>query len=271
MIVTNDKKYTPARTAFGNAYLNASMNFFATNQALGASATDLGFMVIPRTAVDMTRTPEAGIETGRRELASCLLYAGMGFFGLGAAHLVGALSDIKKFGKEIHKVTAGSQAVESLGSVWNDSLQKHGRDLSVSGTKEKVVKSYVETIFDSVTGLDGEKQVPLSNKPELKKEIVEEFNKLLFDGKTHKIEDKEQKTKLIRKIIKATGSGEHLTLNVKGQEALKLSAKDLLDNTYSLGHTFMQDKVADTFKQTDNIKNNEFIKSFKKFNFRKMA
>jgi hypothetical protein len=268
MIITNDKKYTPAKTAFGNAGLNTAMNFFATNQALGASATDMGFMVIPRTAVDMTRTPEAGIETGRRELASCLLYACMGFFGVGAAMTVGAISDVKKYGKDVYKIPVGSQAVETLGSAWNDALDKHGRELG--NNKDKVVKEYVNSIFDSVSGIDGDKATHINSNPELKQEIIDKMHNMLINEKGFKV-DKKEKDILARKIIKATSSGEHLTLNIKGQEPLKLSAKDLIDNTYSLGRAFMQDEVAKEFKNTKNITDNQFVKSFKKFNRNKMV
>ena len=42
--------------------------FLATNQAIGANAVDLGFMVLPRTGTDLiVRGPAAGLETGRRE------------------------------------------------------------------------------------------------------------------------------------------------------------------------------------------------------------
>ena len=269
MIITNHHKNTiPAKNTFGNGALNGAMNYLATNQAIGASATDMAFMVIPRTAIDSTRTPEAGMETGRRELASCALYAGMGFFGLGAAHLIGMFSNVKKYEVPMHKINAGSSAIDSLAHSWNSALDKNGRDFS---NKKGTVESYLNTVFDSVSGLDGETKTTLNSKPEVQKEIVKELHDLLLDAKKNKeyTIPKDKKTELVRKIIYATGSGEHLTLANKTGE-LQISAGDLLDNTYSMGRTFMQDKVADEFKKTDNLVDNQFIKSLKKFNSKKM-
>jgi len=278
MIITNNNN-TSRKPAFGNAAaLNGVMNYLATNQAIGASATDMGFMVIPRTAIDSTRTPEAGVETGRRELASCLLYAGMGFFGLGAAHVVSVFSSSKKYEVPLYKINAGSSAIDSLAHSWNNSLGEN-RDIASKEAKEVAVKSYLNDVFDSVSGLSGETKTSLSSNKEIKKEIVDKLSTLLMTEEDYKIA-KEEKSKLVQKIIHATGASEHLTLpnktkeitenGVKKFEEIKISAGDLLDNTYAMGRTFMQDKVAAEFKNTQNISDNKFLKSLKQFNSKKM-
>lgn len=266
MIVRNDNNRTSVKPAFGNAAINSAMNYLATNQAIGASATDMAFMVIPRTVIDSTRTPEAGLETGRRELASCLLYAFMGFFGLAAGRTIETFSKIKKYNVPVHEINAGSHAIDALAHSWNNALDKHGRDFT---NKKETVNTYLNEVFDSVSGLSGNTKTSLNSKPEIKKEIVEQLSNLLLNKEDYSIA-KEKKFDLVKKIIHATGAGEHLTLSNSSNE-IKLSANDLLDNTYSLGRTFMQDKVADEFKNTKNVADNKFIQSLKKFNFKKMA
>ena len=44
---------------------DAFLRCLATNQAIGATAVDFGFMVVPRTGTDLVqRGPAAGLETG---------------------------------------------------------------------------------------------------------------------------------------------------------------------------------------------------------------
>lgn len=262
MITVNNNNKTSSSPTFGYGAVNGVLNYLATNQAIGASAVDITFMIIPRTAIDFTRTPEAGIETGRRESASGLLYAGMGFMGLGAAHIVGLFSDSKKYGIPLHKINAGSSTIDAMAHFWNESLDINGRDLL---DKKATVKGYLNNVFDSVSGLSGETKTPLTSS---KSEIVDELSQHILEGKEYSI-PKDKKEQLVQKIIHSTGAGEHLTLKNSAEE-IKLSAGDLLDNAYSLGRTFMQDNVADEFKKFPDLGNNEFVKSLKRFNSHKM-
>ncbi len=272
MIITNNNhNKTSVKPVFGNAV----MNYLATNQAIGAFAVDMGFMVIPRTTIDFTRTPEAGMETGRRELVSCLLYTGMGFFGLAAAFMVGALKS-KQYDVPFHKINAGSSVIDALAHNWDSSLDKNGRDLT---NKNAIIEGFLNNVCNSVSGLSGNTKTPINSKPTAQKEIVDKLRDLLLNEKDYKI-SKDTKSKLVQKIIQITGASEHLSLvdktaqievnGIKQFEQIKLSAGDLLDNVYSLGRTFMQDKVAAEFKKTKNVADNEFIKSLKRFNSHKM-
>lgn len=273
MIITNNNhNKIQTKPAFGNAV----MNYLASNQAIGAFAVDMGFMVIPRTAIDFTRTPEAGMETGRRELVSCLLYAGMGAFGLVAAHIVGAFSKSKKYDVPLHKINAGSSTFDALAHTWNGALDNYGGHFN---NKTSTVDDYLNNVFNSVTGLSDNTKTPINSKPKIQKEIVKELKELLLSKNDYQLA-KDTRTKLVQKIIKITGASEHLNLvnktseieinGIKQFEQIKLSAADLLDNVYSLGRTFMQDKVAAEFKKSSNLADNEFVKSFKRFNSHKM-
>ena len=68
---SNDQKKNPQFKA-----ADAFLRILATNQAIGATAVDFGFMVLPRTSTDfIKRGPAAGLETGRREASGrCCSY-----------------------------------------------------------------------------------------------------------------------------------------------------------------------------------------------------
>jgi len=278
LIISNNQNHNRKNTNFGNAGvisagINSTMNYLATNEAIGATAVDMGAMVVPRTVVDYTRTPEAGAETLRRELVSCLFFAAMGLFGLGAAKAIMPFADAKEYAVPLDKVTAGSDAVDTMAHSWSKALDKHtvGRELT-NENKDKVVDHYLNEIIGSVSGLDGEKKIAIH--PDKAKEIVEDLKTLLNKGSSFEIEGKENKEfkhNIVQKIIHSAGSAENLTLAVADKPPLSIGAADLLDNTYSMARTFMSDKVASQFKSTPKVEDNKFIKDLKSFNSKKMA
>ena len=62
-------------------WVDTTLRFLDTNQAWGANAVDLGFMVLPRTATDFGRGPEAGFETMRRESMGTINDSAVGAYG----------------------------------------------------------------------------------------------------------------------------------------------------------------------------------------------
>lgn len=263
-MITNNN-YQHKQTSFGNAaVINGTMNYLATNQAIGATVVDLKSMVIPRTAIDFTRTPEAGMETARREVAACALYAAIGLFGLGAAYTILPFSNIKKYDIPVTKITAGSDTIEGFAQTWHKALAKG--DLASTDGKGKVVDSYLDDIFKSISGVNGETKKAID--PELQKDIVKELKDLLMDEKGGYKIAKEKRATLTQKLINATGAGEHLHMDLP-EKPISNSAENILDNAYSLGRTFMQEKVHNEFKT--NGANNDFIKNLKRFNNKKMV
>lgn len=268
MLISNNQNTNLKKDpSFGSAALATGvMNYLATNEAIGATAVDMGAMVIPRTAIDFTRTPEAGVETFRREIVSCVLYAVLGVFGLGAAMAIAPMVAAKKYGVPLPKITAGSDSLDVMAHSWNKALGKHGKDLS---DKEKVIDTYLNEVVGAIQGVDGDKRISIDSNPNARKEIVDELKKHLLDEQKGFVLDKEQKHKLIQKIINAAGSAENLQLKLHDKE-LNIGAADLLDNVYTLGRSFMSEKVANEFKSTENIADNNFLKDLKKFNSKKM-
>ena len=93
-------------------YATLSLRFLDTNQAWGATAVDLGSMVIPRTAVDMAnRGPAAGMETGRREASGTVNHSLVGVYGT-VAGLALAISLNNKYGIKAHKIFVDDETLD---------------------------------------------------------------------------------------------------------------------------------------------------------------
>ena len=106
----NDNKTTPKF----NGGVDATLRFFATNQAIGANAVDLTFMVIPRSTNDaVKRGPAAGAETFRREIMGTINDSCIGIFGTVAGAMI-AYSINKKFGLNSNKIFASPDTLAIL-------------------------------------------------------------------------------------------------------------------------------------------------------------
>ena len=85
-------------------FATLGLRFLDTNQAWGANAVDLGFMVIPRTTVDLVnRGPAAGVETGRREASGTANHSVVGVYGMLAGLLL-AIGINSKYGIKANKL-----------------------------------------------------------------------------------------------------------------------------------------------------------------------
>ena len=78
---TNQQQYKQQSNPNFTGGFDLFLRFLDTNQAWGACAVDLGSMVIPRTAIDMSRNPEAGMETARREGMGTMNHSLVGVYG----------------------------------------------------------------------------------------------------------------------------------------------------------------------------------------------
>ena len=91
------------------------LRFLDTNQAWGANLVDLGSMVIPRTAYDMThRGIPTGMETLRRESTGTANHASVGLYGTAAGALL-AMALNNKYGIKAHKIFANNDTLNILG------------------------------------------------------------------------------------------------------------------------------------------------------------
>lgn len=271
-----EKTKQPQFKGAGDAFLR----YLATNQAVGASAVDFGFMVLPRTGTDLIkRGPEAGLETGRREASGTLNHMLIGVYGGVAGLIIAAISGINRdFDARANKILASKETVEILAR--NKAKQIQGNSHQINYLKETL--SNVKAFNPSAKNADKDGYIKLSQK------TIDEVATILDEAINNKDLDFKKWSKkgtsnsfdvVINKIIADTGAESDYVLQYifKGQNAdpsiknieSKSSLKTLIEDVYKVSEAFNRPNVAKSFKeQLENNKNiceNAFLKSFKKF------
>lgn len=246
-------KPTTTQTSFRNAF-DTGMNYLATNKTIGATAVDMLSMVIPRTAIDATRSPQAGVETFRRELSSCLLYLFVGGIGTASGYLLSCLPKNKDYKDFLPRLQVGHDSVEVFANFWKNTEKKEG---------SKQVKQYFYDILKNTQGVSGDKKISI--KEDDCKALARSMSELLNINKI----DKKQKNLLVQQITNATGANESLIVS-SGKKQITLKAEDLINNSVNLANSFSSQKINNEFKQAKEIKDIPFIKNLKSFSRAKM-
>lgn len=261
----NNKKQDP--NFKGGEVVTQFLNFLDTNQTVGATVVDAACMGIPRTTVDFTRGPDAGVETMRREFSSTLNHALIGLYGACAAYLL-SRSLNKDFGLNTNKIFASDESLDLLSQI----RDKHG-DIAKS---DKNLNNYLGEIFNNAKAFNPdavvESQKELANgwvniDAATKEKVVEKFTQELKSNSDTL--SKESKAYLKALIADSTGSEKNFKLE-HGKLISKSSLDDLINNVYNISKAFMKPNVAETFKNS-NIANNSFISRMKSLNKRTAA
>lgn len=253
------------KVSFGNAAGAAVMNYLATNETMGATAVDCMAMVFPRIAVDSTRTPEAGLETARREIFSAVLYPAAGLFGLGAACLLNPLMD-KKYNVPFHKINANSDTAGALSQAFKNAVDKN-----TNKDQNKIVSDYLEEVIDGTSGQYIDEKVHLNTNKVVKAELIKDLQELILDKDKGYDLPKEKQELFHRKLLKVMGTSKDLDVSIKGKkDSLVTNGENLIKDTYSLGRAFVQDKVFNEF-DSKNLADNNFVNSLKGFAKKKMV
>ncbi len=237
-----------AKTKFTGGFVGLSQGLSAlnNNQAWGAVFVDLASMVIPRTTVDFTRGPDAGLETFRREASGTANHSLVGVYGfLAASALSGAMN--KKFNLRCDKIFAGADTVNEFGRVWHNQIH----DDKVSDK----VGAFLEDVLSGIKDVDKDTQ----------KEVVKVLkNEINNDGKA--VLSKDSKKYLKTLLTTSTGTETSLVYDKGLKQKIIFTADEFLENTYSLVKAFKKDKVENIFKNTKNISENVFLKSITNLN-----
>lgn len=245
---------------FGGAFdcVSLALRFLDTNQAWGATAVDVGSMVLPRTIVDFQRGVNAGVETATRESSSSANHALVGVYGT-LAGLMLASTFNSKFGIKFNKIFAGDKILDNLGESWHEEVQ--------SGNKNPLRK-HLEKVVGSIEGFNpsGSKEGWVGIPKETQKLIVDRLENDITSSNKAKI-SKETERYIHSLITSSTGAEAKMRLLKKGKEHVSgLDLKTMLENIYSVTKTFTSEKVGNVFETTKDFSANDFIKSMKKFN-----
>ena len=240
------------------------LRFLDTNQAWGANLVDLGSMVIPRTAYDMThRGIPTGMETLRRESTGTANHASVGLYGTAAGALL-AMALNNKYGIKAHKIFANNDTLNILGKYWYDSLH--------SGAKEPL-KEYLESVVSNIKvynptkAIDNEGLVSIGKKKQEK--VVEKLYKLISNADT-KDTIKDADVDYIRRLITANTGGEKSVVLNGFHNGQPLRADNtlstLIENIHNVTKAFNKKEVLNSFITASGFDKVEILKSLKRLN-----
>ena len=239
-------------------FVDESFRFLATNQAVGANGVDFCFMVVPRTASDMTkRGPAAGMETFRREVMGTVNDSSIGLFGAGAGALA-AVALNKKFGLNVNKIFTAPETLNILAENKAEQIKNNQTQLEYIKKTLSEVKAYNPTAKNA----DAEGFVKLSQ------DTIDEVSKILDESLNNKV-DFDQWTKnstnksrsvIINKITENTGAQSEYILGT-GKKVSKTNLKSLVNDIYMVSEAFNKESV----NSEENINENIFIKKLNKF------
>lgn len=267
--LNNKNQSTPnkSKVAFKSAAgFTMFLSFLENNAAWGASAVDITCMGVPRTTVDFTRGPDAGLETARREFSSTAVDAAVGAIGLGAAWaLARGIND--KYGVKANKLLVSDDTLDILGETWNG----HKESKNQLGEYLHKVLNSSKGFNPDGKGADENGYVKLSNA---KKEIpsnLEKMAKALEEEITNTDKlSKETKNYLSALYMEETGAERNVKLELKDDKGKVIkkvvtSVDNFFNDIYKVTKTFTKDEVAATFKN-GGLNENTFINSLKKLN-----
>lgn len=247
------------------------LRYLATNQAVGANAVDVGFMVIPRTGTDLIqRGPAAGLETGRREASGTINHSLVGVYGVAAGALIAALMGFNgNYGVCANDIMAAKETVNILAE--NKAKQLINNTHQIDYIKETLsnLKAYNPTALNA----DGEGFVKLSQG------VIDEVSVLLDNAINDKKLSFNKWNKkgvsnsfdvAVNKIIENTGAESKYILESHNKEIIsETGLKTLIEDIYKVSEAFNRPNVVKAFKeQIENgktVAENKFIKSLTKF------
>ena len=254
----------------------AFLQYLATNQAVGANAVDVAFMVIPRTASDtIRRGPVAGLETGRREASGTANHTLVGVYGIAAGALVAAIMGVdRKYGTKSNQIMTAPETLNILAE--NKAAQL---------AQNKNQADYLRTTLENVKAFNPSSKV--ADKDgfiKISRETIDDVVKILDyaisdkDLNFSKWSNKKAHNSLdvvVNKITADTGAQTRYILESinKGAESEKLisetTLRTLLEDIYKVSEAFNKPRVKEAFeaqlKSGKGIKENQFIRILSKF------
>ncbi len=247
---------------------DAFLRYLAINQAVGANAVDLSFMVIPRTTSDaIRRGPAAGLETGRREITGTVNHSLVGVYGITAGAIAAAIMGIdNKYGTNVNKIMAAPETLNILAEnkaeqIKNSKSQveylenilsnvKAFNPQSAKADKEGFVSLSKETVEKVSKHLD----TTINDMPKMKRHVFkkDDFAKAIDAAVNMIVEDTAEQTDIILK------SSENLPKS-------KTNLKALMEDICTVSNAFNKDKVKESFKHQiekgKGLADNNFVKA----------
>ena len=264
----NQNNNTPEFKGGGAAFLQ----YLATNQAVGANAVDVAFMVIPRTASDtIRRGPVAGLETGRREASGTANHSLVGVYGITAGALAATVMGIDRtYNTNVNKIMSAPETLNILAE--NKALQIKNNKSQLEYLEG--ILSKVEAFSPQSAKANKEGYVKLSDKTieRVAKHLDKTINEMpTMQKKLFKKADLSKSIEAaVNMIMEDTSEQTDVVLkSVSDLPQSKTNLKALMEDICTTSNAFNKDKVKEAFekqlKEGKGIKENEFIRKLSKF------
>ncbi len=258
---TNGLTVTPAKTQSFTGFSPVPLlNFLDTNQAWGACAVDLGFMVVPRTATDFGRGADAGFETMRREGLGTTNHSCVGLYGtLAGMALATALNRSYGLGKDsikAHSIFADAETLDMQGKIFTEAIKKPN---PLEEHLTQVLSRYQVKQADGTWKGFGADEIKKAAQI-LENEIRTGSKKISKDADYNV-------RSLLRSSVNGIGDGFRIAAEEGAKEhTSRYSIDYIVENAYKLTKIFTKDKVRETFENTADYAQNAFLKSIKTMN-----
>ena len=252
---------TPAKTQSFTGFSPVPLlNFLDTNQAWGACAVDLGFMVVPRTATDFGRGADAGFETMRREGLGTTNHSCVGLYGtLAGMALATALNRSYGLGKDsikAHSIFADAETLDMQGKIFTEAIKKPN---PLEEHLTQVLSRYQVKQADGTWKGFGADEIKKAAQI-LENEIRTGSKKISKDADYNV-------RSLLRSSVNGIGDGFRIAAEEGAKEhTSRYSIDYIVENAYKLTKIFTKDKVRETFENTADYAQNAFLKSIKTMN-----
>lgn len=254
----NNKTQNKQNFKGGVELLSTGLNLLNTNPALGAVFVDVAFMDSPRTIVDTTRNPDAGLETATREFSSTLNHAAAGIVGIGAGSLV-ANAFNKANGVKAHMIFTNGESIDLFSKF--EAATRAAKDPK---------KAYYTEFLKSMEGLNSSVD---ANAPfrKLQPETVEKAAKLLSEAKTDKYGlPKDVYAKVNALITGDIGAAESIKVT-NGEQVVEGRLENFLKDAFSIKKAYLDKAEHDAKDGVKKLTDAEFIKALKNIKIRTAA
>lgn len=259
MQINNNYNKNTKRQSFGNIGTQL-LRYLNTSPAVGATFVDLGSMSAPRTIVDLSRSLDAGVETGIREGSGTVNHALIGTYGLLASSLITPIIN-NKFKVKANKVFANFESIDTLGYIWNDILKNNSQK-----APNEIRKHFFEKVLNTALGNAQNEKGELKRVSIDKKSIQLALREIsdYIDKKPNRYNLTDRIHNKIKSIITYSTKAESDFLITAGKNTTNVDIDSLIRTTFSLGKLFSEPKALEEFiKNSANISENNFIKALK--------
>lgn len=237
-----------------------------TSPAWGAIFVDLAFMDSPRTIVDFTRGPSAGLETARREGSGTANHSLIGTYGVTAASLL-ALGVNSKYGIHANKIFASDETWQIAGNNYHNLLHKNAATTEAGKKVEPPTGEFFKQALSELQGFalgENGKYTWKGFDNATVDELSEKMKQYALSGDDSKKARVNLQNYVKAKFGASIGSESQLRLNKDAKDVM--DADTFVENITKIAKAFRSKKVQNVMLESVEFSKSEILRSIKHLN-----